>query len=253
MNVRQFNELDAARRGHTFLTVAPLPAPLGDLPPAVAQQIPVLGELVTTLDARASAQTAAGGAITDRASAAREAAHELHFGLLSPVKRAATLIGKSAAGGALSPEFARTITIPNTRSYPALLTAVSGAIESLTPYKALFASRGLPDDFLDRMVAQSTVLRQAIAATAAARAARVGMTTEVVGLLHEVRSVMHVLHMGVTGACKADRVNGPGVLAGWHSATAIRRIPVSTDIPFVMPAAGQPVEQPVLPLQKEAA
>jgi hypothetical protein len=237
MQLRQFSELDAGRRSYTFLTTTPATAPLANMPATFTQQVQALGATIGQIDAQASAQTAATGAITDKVSSALEAAKELRSAHLSPVKKVAKLITKGSAGGTLSPNFPYSITVPHVRNYSALLAATTATVQTVTPYKDLFVSRGLPSDFLDQLTAQATVLSQARQASGVAKQVRVSTTTDLKQLIQEMRSTMHVLEISVTRACKADRVSGPATMAGWKNAKAIRKGAIPTDIPFAPPVA----------------
>ncbi|HXC24574.1 MAG TPA: hypothetical protein VNU46_01575 [Gemmatimonadaceae bacterium] len=232
MQLRQFNELDAARRALTFLTTTPPAAPLAAMPATFTTQVQTLGTTITQIDAQASAQTSATGAIKDKASAAKAAATELRSSHLVPIKKVAKLLAKGSTGASLSPNFASSITIPHDHNYQALLAAASATVQNVTPYKDLFIARGLPTDFLDQLTAQATVLSQAISATGTAKTTRVASTVDILQLMHELRSTMHVLDINVTKACKADRVNGPTTLAGWKAAKTVRKGATTTDIPF---------------------
>lgn len=240
MQLRQFNELEAARRAYAFLTTTP-PAPsLAAMPASVTAQVQALGSTIGQIDAQAAAQTSAAGNLKDRASAAVAAAKELRSGHLVPLRKVAKLLAKGSSGAALSPNFAQSITIPHSHNYQALLAAASAAVQNVTPYKDLFIARGLPTDFLDQITAQAAVLSQAIGATGTARGARVTATTDITQLMHELRSTMHVLEIGVTKACKADRVNGPTTKAAWNNAKAIRKTATPTDVPFAPPTSVTP-------------
>jgi hypothetical protein len=235
MQLRQFNELDAARRALTFLTTTPPAASLTTMPATFTQQVTALGATISQIDAQASAQTSAAGTITDKASAAKAAATELRSGHLVPIRKVAKLLAKGSTGSTLSPNFASSITIPHDHNYQALLAAASAAVQNVTPYKDLFIARGLPTDFLDQLTAQATTLSQAISATGTARTTRVASTADIVQLMQELRSTLHVLDIGVVKACKADRVNGPTTLAGWKAAKTVRKGATPTDIPFAPP------------------
>jgi len=245
MELRQFNELEAARRGYTFLTSTPPAVPLANMPAPFTQQVQTLGTTISQIDAQASTQTAATGAIKDKVSATAEAAQELRSAHLSPLKKVAKLITRGSTGGTLSSSFPDSITVPHARNYSALLAAATAAVQIVTPYKDLFVARGLPTDFLDQLTAQAAVLSQAMQASGITKRTRVSATTDLKQLIQELHSTMHVLEIAVTKACKADRVNGPATMAGWKSAKAIRKAVVPTDIPFAPPvqAATQPVVQ----------
>ena len=241
MQLRQFNELDAARRAFTFISNTP-PAPLTTLPPTLTQQITALGTTISQIDAQASAQTSAKGTITDKAAASAEAAKELRSGHLVPLRKVAELITKGNTGGALSAGFPSTITIPNTRKYEALLTAAASAVQNVTPYKDLFIARGLPTDFLDQITAQAAVLSQTLQSVGVAKTTRVSTTKSLKQLFQELRSTMHILDIGVSKACKTDRVNGPTTFTAWKNAKTIRKPSTPTDIPFVTPAPVTPAQ-----------
>ena len=235
MQVRQFNELEAARRAYTFLTSTPPAASLANMPASFTQQVQALGQLITQIDAEASAQTAANGAITDKVAAASEAAKELRSGHLLPIKQAAKILVHGSTGGALSPNFADSITVPDARSHSAL-AASNAAVQLVTPYNDLFVARGLPSDFLTQLSTQATTLTQTMQASGVAKTTRVSTTTTLKQLLQELRSTMAVLEISVAKACKADRVNGPTTMTGWRNAKTIRKTSTPTDIPFAPPA-----------------
>jgi hypothetical protein len=236
MQVRQFNELEAARRAYTFLTSTPLAPPLANMPTTFTQQVQALGATISQIDTEASAQTAATGAITDKVAATNEAAKELHSSHLSPIKKVAKLLVQGSTGGSLSPSFADSITVPNAQNHAALLSASTATAQLVTPYKDLFTARGLPTDFLDQLSAQATVLSQSMQASGVAKTTRASTTTELKQLFQELRSTMHVLEIGVTKACKADRANGPTTMTAWKNAKTIRKTATPTDIPFTPPA-----------------
>lgn len=235
MQLRQFNELEAARRAYTFLTNAP-PPPLTTVPQTLTQQITALGATIAQIDAQGSTQTSATGTIADKAAAAEEAARELRSGHLVPVRKTAMLIMKGSTASSLSPGFPRNISIPQTRKYEALLNAASSAVQNVTPYKDLFTARGLPTDFLDQITVQATLLSQALQAAGVAKTTRFSTTKSLKQLFQELSSTMHMLDIGVTKVCKTDPANGPTTLSGWRNARAVRKVAVPTDIPFASAA-----------------
>ena len=235
MQVRQFNELEAARRVYTFLTATPPAPPLANVPATFTQQVQVLGTTIAQIDAQASAQTAATGTITDKIAATNEAAKELRSSHLAAIKKVAKLLVQGSNGNSLSPNFADSINVPNVQRHAALLAASTAAVQLVTPYKDLFINRGLPTDFLDQLSAQATTLSQTIQAAGVAKATRASTTTDLKQLFHEMQSTIHVLEIGVTKACKVDRVNGPATMAAWKNHKTIRKAATPTDIPFVPP------------------
>jgi len=214
----------------------PARAALGEHARPFTQQVQGLGTTISQIDAEASAQTAATGAITDKVAATNEAAKELHSSHLSPIKKVAKLLVQGSTGGSLSPSFADSITVPNAQNHAALLSASTATVQLVTPYKDLFTARGLPTDFLDQLSAQATVLSQSMQASGVAKTTRASTTTELKQLFQELRSTIHVLEIGVTKACKADRVNGPTTMTAWKNAKTIRKTATPTDIPFTPPA-----------------
>ncbi|HXC25049.1 MAG TPA: hypothetical protein VNU46_03975 [Gemmatimonadaceae bacterium] len=207
------------------------------MPATFTSQVTTLGTTIAQIDSQASAQTSATGTISDKVSAAAEAAKELRSGHLVPLKKVAKLITTGSTGGTLSPNFPSTITIPHSHNYEALISAATAAVQSITPYKDLFIARGLPTDFLDQITAQAATLSQAIQSSGSAKATRVATTKDLKQLFQELHSTMHVLDLGVSKACKADRVNGPTTMAGWKNAKTIRKSATPTDIPFTPPAS----------------
>lgn len=235
MQRRQFDTLEAARRAYDILTATPPAPPLATMPDTFTQQVQALGATIARLDAQVAAQSTARSAITDTVSGANEAARELRTHHLAAIKSVAQLLVRGPSGDALSPGFADSLQVPNVKSHTALLAAAATTAQVVTPHKDLFVARGLPADFIDQLTAQATTLRQAIQASSTAKATRASATKDLKQLVQELRGTVRVLELGVTKACKADRVNGPATKAAWDTARTIRRSTTPVDISGLFP------------------
>ncbi len=110
--------------------------------------------------------------------------------------------------------------IPRGKPTAQLLAATAhGMAKAATPFAETFIAAGLPDDFADRMVRAADAMIEALTARtqewARHRAATAGLRIK----LASARRLVRVLDAFVTSGCETD----DGLLAGWASATHVRR------------------------------
>ena len=101
-----------------------------------------------------------------------------------------------------------------------LAAAAHGMASEAAKHPSVFTSAGLPADFVDRMVRAADEMLDSITEREKERVRHRGATEGVRTMLVSARRVVRVLGAFVATACEADA----GMLAGWESATHVRRV-----------------------------
>jgi hypothetical protein len=175
-------------------------------------KMPLIIQRVGNLSAKREAQFAGGGHSTQKSSVARNQFQEL-LDLLKDFVNFATVMAVDIPG------MENKFRMPRSRSRRAIIAAARVFAADAVAFKSDFINYGLPETFIEDILAKADSLEQTLAEISSATESRVGAGSELDNELREISALIRQ----VDPIIKMVYRNDPANLAAWTFANHIQR------------------------------